>query len=299
MKPYRRRDGVSSLFLEKAHFRPKADIWSVKGPGRLSGWVCRQTKSSTQRVMRQRMSNQYGLSRHIPADVKRAVRQRCRFGCVVCGLGVYDYEHVDPEFKDAREHDSHRIALLCPSCHAKVTRGQWSKERIKAALKNPKAAEAGYAKEFFDFTGGHPEVIFGGNTLRNCSVPVMVHGIPLISITPSAEPGAPFELSANFSDQFGSPTLSIEKNEWRVWSDNWDVEVRGPAITIVSRNRESALCLRALPPNALAVERLEMSLGAYRFTCTPDRLIIRTQTGGIMDFSRNIMDGCTVGLALG
>ena len=245
------------------------------------------------------MTNQYGLARHIPAEVKRAVRQRCRFGCVVCGLGVYDYEHVDPEFKDAKEHDPSRIALLCPSCHAKVTRGQWSKERVKAALQAPKAAEAGYAKEFFDFTGGHPEVIFGGNTLRNCRIPLMVHGIPLLSITPAAEPGAPFELSANFSDQFGAPTLSIENNEWRVWSDNWDVEVKGPSIAIVSRNRESSLRLRALPPNALAVEQLEMSLGAYRFSCTPDRLIIRTQAGGTLDFSRNIMDGCAVGMALG
>lgn len=129
------------------------------------------------------MTNQYGLARHIPTEVKRAVRQRCRFGCVVCGMGVYDYEHVDPEFKYAKEHDPDRIALLCPSCHAKVTRGQWSKDKIKAALLSPKAAEAGYAKEFFDFTGNHPEVILGGNTLRNCRVPIMVHGSPLISIT--------------------------------------------------------------------------------------------------------------------
>lgn len=245
------------------------------------------------------MMNQYGLARHIPIEVKRAVRQRCRFGCVVCGLGVYDYEHIDPEFKDAKDHDPNQIALLCPSCHAKVTRGQWSKSKIKAALQSPKAAEAGYAKEFFDFTGGHPEVIFGGNTLRNCRVPIMVQGAPLISITPPEDPSAPFELSANFSDRFGAPTLSIENNEWRVWSDNWDVEVKGPCITIVSRNRESSLRLRALPPNALAVEQLEMSLGVYRFSCTPERLVIHTQAGGTLDFSRNIMDGCTVGMALG
>jgi hypothetical protein len=245
------------------------------------------------------MANQYGLTRHIPTEVKRAVRQRCRFGCVVCGLGVYDYEHIDPEFKDAKEHNPDRIALLCPSCHAKITRGQWSKDKIKAALQSPKAAEAGYAKEFFDFTGGHPEVIFGGNTLRSCRVPIMVHGAPLISINSPEDAGAPLALSANFSDHFGAPTLSIENNEWRVWSDNWNVEVKGPCISIVSRNRKSSLRLRALPSNALAVEQLEMSLGAYRFSCTPERLIIRTQAGGTLDFSRNIMDGCTVGMALG
>ena len=243
------------------------------------------------------MTNQYGLTRNIPSEVKRAVRQRCRFGCVVCGFGVYDYEHVDPEFKDAREHSEDCIVLLCPSCHAKVTRGQWSKDKIKMASKLPKAAEVGYAKEFFDFTGNHPEVILGGNTLRNCRVPIMVHGVPLISISPPEDVGAPFQLSANFSDGFGAPTLSIEKNEWRVWSDNWDVEVKGPCITIVSRNRESSLRLRALPPNALAVEQLEMSLGAYRFYCTPELMVISNQDGGKMNLSRNIMDDCAVGMA--
>ncbi len=244
------------------------------------------------------MTNQHGLTRYIPTNVKRSVRQRCRFGCVVCGLGIYDYEHIDPEFKDAMEHDPDRIALLCPSCHAKVTRGQWSKDKIKAALRSPKAAQAGYAKEFFDFTGGHPDVIVGGNTLRNCRIPIMVHGDPLISITPSEDLGAPFNLSANFSDRFGAPTLSIENNEWRVWSNNWDVEVKGPRIIIISRNRESSLHLIALPPNAIEVAQLEMSLGAYRFSCTPERLVIHTQAGGTLDLNRNIMDGCAVGMAL-
>ena len=245
------------------------------------------------------MTNSHGLSRNIPADIKRNVRQRCRFGCVVCGLGVYDYEHVEPEFKDAKEHDPERIALLCPSCHAKVTRGQWSKDKIKSALQAPKAAENGYAKEFFDFTGSHPEIIIGGNSLRHCRVPIMVHNIPLISITAPTEPDAPFALSANFSDRFGAPTLSIQENEWKVWSDNWDVEVTGPRIKIVSRNGDSSLRLCALPPNALAVEQLEMSLGAYRFSCTTERLLIRTQAGSSLDLSQNFIDGCEVGMALG
>lgn len=247
-------------------------------------------------IGRQQMKNQYGLSRNIPSQVKLAVRQRCHFGCVVCGLGIYDYEHVDPEFKDAREHTESCIALLCPCCHAKVTRGQWSKEKIKAALKTPKAVETGYAKEFFDFTDNHPEIILGGNTLRNCRVPIMVNGTPLVSITPPEDVGAPFQLSANFSDCFGAPTLSIENNEWRVWSDNWDVEVKGPCISIVSRNRESSLRLRALPPKALVVEQLEMSLGAYRFSFTPERMIARHQGGNVMDISGSLIDGCAVGM---
>lgn len=31
-------------------------------------------------------NNKYGLTRDIPEDVKRKVRKRCGFGCVICGL---------------------------------------------------------------------------------------------------------------------------------------------------------------------------------------------------------------------
>jgi 5-methylcytosine-specific restriction endonuclease McrA len=32
----------------------------------------------------------------IPEGVKREVRQRCGFGCVICGLPIYEYDHLVP-----------------------------------------------------------------------------------------------------------------------------------------------------------------------------------------------------------
>ena len=40
--------------------------------------------------------NRHGLSRHIPASVTREVRQRSKFGCVMCRIGFYEYEHINP-----------------------------------------------------------------------------------------------------------------------------------------------------------------------------------------------------------
>ncbi|WP_140145769.1 HNH endonuclease, partial [Vibrio parahaemolyticus] len=77
--------------------------------------------------------NKHGLSRYIPEDVKRKVRQKCGYGCVVCGTAIVEYEHVDPEFSEAKEHDPDKIVLLCSQCHAKVTRKFLSKESIKLA----------------------------------------------------------------------------------------------------------------------------------------------------------------------
>lgn len=43
--------------------------------------------------------NQHGLSRNISEDIKQEVRKKSGFGCIICGLGIYEYEHIDPEFK--------------------------------------------------------------------------------------------------------------------------------------------------------------------------------------------------------
>ena len=68
------------------------------------------------------VTNKYGLSRNIPEDVKLAVRQACGFGCVVCGMSIIEYEHIDPPFHDATVHDPTKIALLCATCHGNVSK---------------------------------------------------------------------------------------------------------------------------------------------------------------------------------
>lgn len=52
----------------------------------------------------------------IPEDVKRQVRQRCAFGCVICGLPVYHYDHMTA-YHVVKEHDAANITLLCASHH--------------------------------------------------------------------------------------------------------------------------------------------------------------------------------------
>ena len=42
--------------------------------------------------------NKYGLGRYIESDTRRLIRKRCGFGCVICGIGFFDYEHFDPDF---------------------------------------------------------------------------------------------------------------------------------------------------------------------------------------------------------
>jgi magnesium chelatase family protein len=47
--------------------------------------------------------NKHGLSRTIPAEIRREIRQRSKFGCVICRNAIYTYEHIDPTFVNAKE----------------------------------------------------------------------------------------------------------------------------------------------------------------------------------------------------
>ncbi|NMZ98064.1 HNH endonuclease [Pseudomonas lundensis] len=238
--------------------------------------------------------NKYGLPRNIPSDIKREVRKRCGFGCIFCGCGIIQYEHVDPEFHEAKFHDPGAIVTLCPTCHASVTSKFWSKERIKRHALDPVCLKKGYLKHVFDFySDGHPSVQFGGALLKNCHTPVEIFGTPLISIKPPECKGGPFLLSGTFCDRSGSPTLRIIDNEWIAYSDSWDVEVSAGGITVRNGPGDIVLRLSVRPPHTLVVERLKMTYGVINIDITSDELVINTNT-----FTGCVMDGFAVGLSV-
>lgn len=153
--------------------------------------------------------NKHGLDRYIPEPTKREIRRGCGFDCVVCGDSLIHYEHLDPEFKDAKTHDPQAMALLCGGCHDKVTRGSWSKDKVAAARKSPHCLTNGFSRGDFDFGSQHPYVVLGGVHLHACPTPIEFRGQPLISIEPAEEPGGPFRLSATFFDPDENPSLEI------------------------------------------------------------------------------------------
>ena len=142
------------------------------------------------------MQNRYGLSRNIPAEVKRAVRQRDGFGCIVCGKAIYEYEHFDPEFAEATHHDPAGIILLCTSCHAKKTRGFLSNETISAARQSPKCRENGFSFEEFDVGSTAPEISVGNFTATDVDTLIEIFGTKILSISAPAERGLPFNINA-------------------------------------------------------------------------------------------------------
>jgi hypothetical protein len=245
------------------------------------------------------VKNQYGLSRDIPATAKRQVRQACGLGCIICGASIIEYEHVDPPFEEAKEHDPERITLLCPQCHAKVTRRFISKQTVLEDMRDPCCKRSGYSSEFLDIGRTHPAVVFGGITLTRCPVPVEFKGEALFEVKEAERAGGPFRLSANFYNSRGERSLQIVDNEWRAYGTNWDVEAVGGTITIRDDPGHISLRLVAAPPNGIIIASLDMYLSGLRFLGDPETLRVQYPNGSRMAFTGCLADQCRVGLSVG
>jgi hypothetical protein len=190
------------------------------------------------------------------------VRQRCGFGCVRCGFSLYDYEHFDPDFKDATEHNPEGITLLCMQCNQKRNRKVLSVESVRSSNDNPICLQQGFANEAFDFGSEPIEVVFAGVTFTNCTHLIRVSGIPILS----------------------------------VGADNWDVECEGPKITIRRGPGDIVLVLKSEPPKRLVIERLNMEFEGMFFRGSQDLLEIYGDQINWMQWQGCGMTNCFIGM---
>jgi hypothetical protein len=250
--------------------------------------------------MKEDLMNKHGLTRNIPDPIKREVRQKYGFGCVVCGLGIYQYEHFNPEFNDAHEHSADGIILLCPNHHNKKTTHFLSKEAIEKALEAPAALVAGYSKEILDVGDGYPNFIFCGSTFKDSVIPIVLSGVPLFIFMPPEVAGGPFNLNARFFDSEGSNTLNIVNNEWMASSENWDVEIEGGSLTIRERPRRIHLILRNSSHSTIEIEKIVTIIGNRKIVGDKDKLeVFDSSTGNLLQtFKQLHLKSCTVGVMI-
>jgi hypothetical protein len=207
-------------------------------------------------------TNKHGLSRYIPADVKRTVRQRCKFGCVLCRKGFYHYEHIDPPFENATAHDPDCICCLCAFCHDGVTRGHISKSLVKSTystIQSKSTDQVGPPTGPIDFHDGSAELVFGGLVYsKGLETVFRYHGTRVFRVVPGARPGEPGAISAVFTDDDGNETLRLEENEWIGRTDNWDIDITGPRISVKRKKGMESLRLRLDPPGRVTIENMDM-----------------------------------------
>lgn len=241
--------------------------------------------------------NKFGLTRNIPSAIRREVRQRCGFGCVICGLSLYDYEHFEPDFKDAEKHNPNGITLLCMQCNQKRNRKVLSVETVSTANANPKCLQQGFANEAFDFGSKSIKVKFAGVTFTRCDHLIVVAGIPVLSIKDPELEHEPYILSGRFCDHAGKATLEIEENVWSVGAGCWDVECEGPKITIRKGSGDIVLVLKSEPPDKLVIERINMKFEGVYFKGDKDKLEVSFDNVHWSTWQGVSVSGCHIGMS--
>jgi len=231
--------------------------------------------------------NREGLSRTIPDPVAREIRQRCGFGCVVCGLALYHYHHFDPPFSEARTHDPAGITLLCGSCHDAETRGHLSSETIRRSAANPMTFQRGYARAAFDLGRNRPAVKFGGTLFEGMETLLEVDSEPILAVRPAEEANAPYRLSGLFTSASGVKLFRIEDNEWRGDLTAWDIQVEGGTITVRAGERRIALVLEVRPPHLITVAQIDMLHRGTHITGRGDGpFSVTSPEGSVFTFSQ-------------
>lgn len=237
--------------------------------------------------------NAHGLDRSIPKDVKRAVRQRCGFGCARCGATIYEYEHFFPDFKDALSHDASSIVLLCPSCHSLVTKGVLPKEQVAEFSEKPAALARGFSNQSLPVFRGVPSLKMGGGGLiKQTPIPIQLGGKPLISFFPPEDGSEITQLSFFASDSSGENLLEVINNEWKIQAGVWDFEWVGKRFQFKDSSGQPALVLRLEPPDFIAVEIFRSCHNGVPLEITEEAV----RYGGITLID-NICSGCQVGLS--
>jgi hypothetical protein len=216
----------------------------------------------------------------IPEATKRAVRQRCGFGCVICGLPIFDYEHID-DWAQTYTHHPDNLTLLCPEHHRQKTSGLLSRDAVRRATARPfnrgrsatrphRFGRLDSSKEF--------RVNLGSNTIVFPSLSNVRYDLLVIdcvaSLTLSCQDDQ-LLLSVTFFDGNGSPILNIADGEVVLSLGVWDFTLIGKLLTIRTGSRSVALQL-AFGGTSLDIRKANI-LGALGTRLTFDQQLFTVQ----------------------
>ena len=203
--------------------------------------------------------NRLGLTRDIPSAIRKRVRRRCGFGCVICGNAIVTYEHFDPPFRDAPTHRSEGITLLCGGHQLESSKGLLSRASIAKANADPCCQRRGYASHVLDLGNQRPILVVGGSDVTHCGSGLAVNGRWMLRVREPEAHSHRWRLSARFLSTDGTTMCEIRNNELVVPANGFEIEQTSTVLSI-RRERNVLLELELTPPAMLSVNRYIMTL---------------------------------------
>ena len=227
--------------------------------------------------------NKHGLSRDIPEKIKKIIRKNSYYGCIICGEGIVDYEHVDPLFIDSKEHSSEKMCLLCPHHHRYLANIK-NKSVIKKAMKNPycKLHPVKHKIESFTSEPDSLNISVGSATFKSCKSLLSINGNEILSIRNPESENAPFRINANFYDNKGGKTAVIENNNFLCEvRANWDLVFKANRILIKNNLNKIDLEIDESESNNIKILNLDFVMENSRTFICKDWLIHINYNSGI------------------
>ena len=218
-------------------------------------------------------------SRNIPLPIKREVRQRCGFGCVLCGVPVYEYEHMDG-WASVRRHEADQITLLCAQHHAERTKGLLTIQQVRQASKDPFNLRHGKSPAYqMHFAGGSCLVDIGSNRFSTTfagdgrsMTALMIDDVPLIGF--SLDSGQ-LLLNMLVYNESNERVLEIVESQLVYTGDGvWDVEFVGQTLTIREGLGDFLLEVTFQPPNRIAIGRSRIVFDGVECLVRPQYLLV-------------------------
>lgn len=192
----------------------------------------------------------------IPEPTKRAVRQRCGFGCVLCGVPIYHYDHIKP-FQEVEEHAEENLTLLCPTHHQEKTSGLLDAETVRKANAEPFNRRSGVtstAPHRLSATWVEPRFLLAGNTFfwPGPFSAIQICGTTLLGFR--REDGG-LLLQVRLYDSTDKEILKVDDGELIVSTEPWDIDWQGGTFVVRSALRRISLEVDFSPPNLVSIPR--------------------------------------------
>lgn len=239
-------------------------------------------------------------ARDIPLPVQREVRQRCGFGCVICGLPLYEYEHL-LGWANVKRHVAEEITLLCDRHHREKTNGLLPLEAVLKADKAPFNLRSGESSPYdLYFSGDTCEVTMGTNSFVATNygygtqvVPLVIDGIPIVGFILGDDH---LLLNVNIFDECNELALRIQNNVVTYRTSNWDVSLTGRDLIVREGKGKILLDIRFDVPNKVHIRRAMLRYSGIEVRITQDHLKI-TNNGST--FTRTRSEQIQFGLVCG
>jgi hypothetical protein len=244
--------------------------------------------------------SEHVTSRDIPLPIQRVVRQRCGFGCVVCGLPLYDYDHL-VGWARVQRHVADEITLLCDQHHREKTNGLLPDAAVAEANSAPFNLRVGVSRPYdLHFDGNVCEIEIGGNHFSMTAtdgdaalVPFSIDGLPILGFI--LQDGH-LLLNLALFDEYNQLVLHIRNNQLVFAVSPWDIQLVGRNLVIREAARQILVDITFEVPNTIRIRRARFLRNGVEIAVWPDHVLLVNNGTRI---SGNSMTNCPTGFAIG